>query len=658
MERTNSDLNSALALFQSLYKAQKGDIYTIIERFILVGVKNSGMLSFTKEEITQLLKDTFNLDIPFSVIQRCIILHQDVFKYSRNKYVVINPMDADINQIIIEMGEIDEYKKKVISDLISFGEEKKNVKFSDEEKEQLGNTFFNFVVDKEHLQEKDDKLIITQFIITKEKDERFQDFLNSIKEGMIIYRGIRYSDSPNDTTWEYNTDFFLDVEYLFNAYGMNGPFFEKCFFEFYNLVKEINNASVLKGGRKRIRLFYFPETKINIDSYFAQAVRIRRMEERYNNPQVAMDNILSKCKDDVDVERYKSNFFIKLKELQIVEFTTDIDLNRNKDYLFENKLFEKEKDRYFEVDQLDEVNEYVKIADYINILREGRQSRLIEKCRFMFLSEGKLSNELSHFIKDFYKDTRPVVIARMGSFTELMWFRLKKGVIDTNSSATINVVNKAKAIVSGLLQDHLKKQYDAVLALDEDDSTKKAYYADLRTIRYTPDSVNSETIAEDIAFIDDTDYVIKYEQSQELLKKQASRAAFLEDKLIQEKKEKEELKAQIHSFKEYIIAEERRKAQMAIKSARHSITFIRFIYKYYEIFFHLIITIAFILPSFLCMKKEWVNIATVGSFYIGIELLIVGFFKKRKRLVRRMFVKKYRRIIQREQERYGVTKAS
>lgn len=246
MERTNSDLNSALALFQSLYKAQKGDIYTIIERFILVGVKNSGMLSFTKEEITQLLKDTFNLDIPFSVIQRCIILHQDVFKYSRNKYVVINPMDADINQIIIEMGEIDEYKKKVISDLISFGEEKKNVKFSDEEKEQLGNTFFNFVVDKEHLQEKDDKLIITQFIITKEKDERFQDFLNSIKEGMIIYRGIRYSDSPNDTTWEYNTDFFLDVEYLFNAYGMNGPFFEKCFFEFYNLVKEINNASVMR----------------------------------------------------------------------------------------------------------------------------------------------------------------------------------------------------------------------------------------------------------------------------------------------------------------------------------------------------------------------------------------------------------------------------
>ena len=84
----------------------------------------------------------------------------------------------------------------------------------------------------------------------------------------------------------------------------------------------------------------------------------------------------------------------------------------------------------------------------------------------------------------------------MGTFTELIWFRLKKGVVDSNGSATINVVNKAKTIVSGLLHDNLKKQYEAVLASNEDEKTKKAYYAELRIKRYSPDSINSDTIVD------------------------------------------------------------------------------------------------------------------------------------------------------------------
>ena len=122
---TNNDLNSALALFQSLYKAQKGDIYTIIERFILVGVKSKGLMSFTKEEITGLLKESFNVDIPFSVIQKCIISNQQVFKYTREKYVVINPMDDEIDAIISEMNETEAYKDCIGKELLSFVEAKK-----------------------------------------------------------------------------------------------------------------------------------------------------------------------------------------------------------------------------------------------------------------------------------------------------------------------------------------------------------------------------------------------------------------------------------------------------------------------------------------------------------------------------------------------------
>ena len=532
---TKNDLNSALALFRSLYQAQKGDIYTIIERFILVGVKSKGLMSFSKEEIAKLLKDMFNLDIPFSVIQKCIVSNQKVFKYSHEKYVVINPMDEEIDRIIEEMNEIEVYKASVISNLMTYLE-KKGQTLTEEEKAKLGNQFFDFVIDKEHAQEIDYKLHITQFIIEKEKDERFQRFLNSIREGMVIYKGIRYSDSPNDTTWECNTDFFLDQEYLFSAYGMNGEFYEKCFFEFYNFVEEINKASIIRERRNRIRLFYFSETKRNIEAYFAQAVRIRRMQERYSYPRVAMDNILNTCKEDVDVERYKSNFYRKLKELHIDEYPEEIDLRRNQEYLFENTEFEEEKNKHFSPEQISEVNDYVKIADYINILREGKRCMPLEKSRFIFLSDGNLSNELSRFIREHYSDKKPIVITRMGNFTELMWFKLKKGVVDTNSTATINVVNKAKIVVSGLLHDNLKRQYDAVLLSDEDENAKKAFYAELRTKRYSPDEINSDTIADDIAFIDNTNYLEKYKQTQLMLKNQAVKAEILEKALEQEKK--------------------------------------------------------------------------------------------------------------------------
>lgn len=650
---TNNDLNSALALFRSLYQAQKGDIYTIIERFILVGVKSRGLMSFTKEEIVKLLKEMFNIDIPFSVIQKCIVSNQKVFKYSREKYVVIDSMDEEIERIIDEMNEIDTYKASVIRDLTTYLE-KKGLILNEDEKAELGSQLFNFVIDKEHAKEGDYKLYITQFIIEKENDKQFQQFLNSIREGMVIYKGIRYSDLPNDATWEYETDFFLDQEYLFSAYGLNGAFYEKCFFEFYNFVEEINGVSKYRGGRERIRLFYFAETKEDIESYFAQAVRIRRMQERYIYPQVAMDNILNACKEDVEVEQFKINFYRKLEELHIKEYPDEIDLRRNQEYLFENEKFEKEKDNRFSQDQLPEVNYYVKIADYINILREGKRCLPLEKSRFIFLSDGNLSNELSRFIREFYKENKPILITRLGNFTELMWFKLKKGVVNTNSTATINVVNKAKVVVSGVLHENLKKQYDAVLALDEDENAKKAFYAELRTKRYSPDDINSDTIADDIAFIDDTNYLEKYKQTQQLLKDQASKAVVLEKELEQERREKEDLKAKIDGFEEYVRKEEHKKYNNAIIEARQHTSPLKVILKYYIWVVNIIIIAAFVVPSVFFMEHNWVNISAIAGFYVSIAVIINNFFKSKKAILRTVFMKKYRKVLTREMIKQGV----
>jgi hypothetical protein len=667
----NNDLNSALALFQSLYKTQKGDVYTIIERFILVGVKSKGLLSFTNEEIVALLAEAFNIDIPITIIRKCINSHQETFKYSQGKYVVLRPDDEEVDSIIQEMNRIEKYKVTIIDELVKFIEEDKRIAVSEDIKKQLGQSFFDFIVDREQVQENEYRLLITEFIILKEKDGDFQEFINSMKEGMIIYRGIRYSDSPNDNSWNFETDFFLDVEYLFSAFGLNGPFYEKSFMEFYDLVQEVNRASKMRGGRNRIRLYYFPGTKEDVDKYFNQAIRIRKLEERYTNPQAAMDKILSECGDEIKIGYYKAKFYQKLKELNIEEYKEEIDLIKNKNYLFESSEFDQAINEHFSEIQIDEVNDYIQIANYINILRQGKRSYPLEKCKFMFLSEGNLSNELSRFIRNYYIDSKPLVITRMSTFTELLWFKLKKGVINNGSRMTFSVVNKAKTIVSGLVHEHLKKQYDEVTNSNEDEETKKAYYADLRDKRYSPDDINSDTIADDIAFIDNKNYLEEYRRAQDFLKQQAAKSESLEKELAEEKEhkrqiieklesnvietaelktqlkreqdEKQEMNSRIIILEENIAKEKEQRKKSAIEQARKKMKYARFFYRFWWLWIIIIIVILFVVPPILWMKHEVATIYAVGGTLISLVAFIVAIKVKTK--IRIFYIRKYRETL-------------
>jgi len=667
----NNDLNSALALFQSLYKTQKGDVYTIIERFILVGVKSKGLLSFTNDEIVALLAEAFNINIPLTIIKKCINSHQETFKYTKGKYVVLKPDNEEVDSIIQEMNRIEKYKGTIIDELVKFIEENKKIAVSDDIVKQLGQTFFDFIADREQVQENEYRLLITEFIIRKEKDDDFQEFINSMREGMIIYRGIRYSVSPNDNSWNYETDFFLDVEYLFGAFGLNGPFYEKCFMEFYDLVQEVNRASKMRGGRNRIRLYYFPDTKNDVDKYFNQAVRIRKLEERYTYPQVAMDKILSECGDEIKVGYYKAKFYQKLKELNIEEYSEEIDLIKNNKYLFESSEFEQAKNEHFSEAQIDEVNGYIQMANYINILRQGKCSYPLEKCKYMFLSDGNLSNEVSRFIRNYYMDYKPLVITRMSTFTELLWFKLKKGVINNGSRMTFSVVNKAKTIVSGLVHEHLKKQYDEVTNSNEDEETKKAYYADLRDRRYSPDDINSNTIADDIAFIDNKNYLEEYRRSQEILKQQAARSKSLEKKKAEEEEQKRqildklesnaietaELKTQLkreqdekQAMNDHILILEKnieknkvQRKMSAIKQARKKIKCARFFYRLWWLWIIIIIGIIFVVPPILWMKHEVATIYAVGGGLISLVAFIEAIKIKTK--IRICYIKKYRKIL-------------
>ena len=112
----NSDFNAALALFQSLYRSHKGDVFTVIERFILAGVRSLHLSTVTVASVSELLKDQYHIDIPNSIIQHCIN-NQDVFHYKKGEYLVVPKSEEEIDALLKELEEIDEHNETIISGL-------------------------------------------------------------------------------------------------------------------------------------------------------------------------------------------------------------------------------------------------------------------------------------------------------------------------------------------------------------------------------------------------------------------------------------------------------------------------------------------------------------------------------------------------------------
>lgn len=569
----NNDFNAALALFQSLYRSHKGDIFTIIERFILAGVRSQHLSMVTVASVSELLKDQYHIDIPNSIIQHCIN-NQDVFHYKKGEYLVVPGSEEEIDGLLKELEEIDEHNETIVSGLYDEIEHSHLVTLSESEKEKIREVFFDFVKDRD--KETDFKYFIdiNRYIVKHEKDKAFQEALDAVKEGMIIYHGIRYSEASDAKTWKDDTVFFLDMEYLFNACGINGTFYEECFYDFYNLVKEINDGSPRMNGVPRIQLKYFTKTKNNIDRFFNVAARIKNGEESLYKDNDAMRYILNSSSDEIGVLQNKAQFFKKLNDLGITEYAKDIDLEKNKDFIFDTSSLSAKIETEFSAEEKEDIAEYLLFADYINILRGGKKSPKLEKCGFVFLSDSMLSTRFSKFLRDNDSDARTFVICRMSLFTEDMWFKLRKGIVNQESIATLKVISKAKSIVSGLLADSVTSNYKKILEESKDPEEKKLLYAELRGKRHAPEHVTADSIEKDVSFILDESFIDNYRETQSQLKIKAAKSdetARLLGESQQEnwllKNENKELRDQIrqHAFDNLLRARNRAKRKFTLE---------------------------------------------------------------------------------------------
>lgn len=643
----NKDFYAALALFQSLFKSHKGDIYTIIERFILAGVKIENLRSFSISDVEKILKRQFSIEIPKSVITRCVV-NQDTFKYYDDAYHVIKENDAETDNLLKSLAEINDQNDDIVTELYSFIEKRHLVKLGESEKDAIRELFFDFVEDREAKSENNYFQDVARFIIIKEEDKTMQESLDAIKEGTIIYHGIKYTETSDAQTWKSDTIFFLDMEYLFAAFGLNGEYYKEFFYDFYNLVKEINDGSPRRNNVPRIQLMYFEKTKSEIDKFFKKAARLKDGHERKDPSTYAMNVIDSECTDSIAVMTYKNQFFKCLKDLGIIEYPHEINHQKNKDFLFETESLMKKIQESFLPEEEEDVKNLLHYADNINILREGRKSSRLDDCGYIFLSASRISTRFSKFLRENDNDAKTFVMCSMNLFTEEMWFRLRKGILDTKTVATFKVVSKAKCIISGLLNDSVSKIYQKLKDSNVSPEVHKGLYADLRSRDYAPENVNSKTIDEDLAFVNEEDYLHAYQEEQSLLRSKAQMADEIEKELKNSNVEKRQLREQNEDLKNRLRQHEFSNIVKARSKAKLKFCIEAFIYSNVKYFIWIVMFAVVLL--FIFLEKK-LGPFTIVSGLASIIALGVKFPSKVQKCANTFKYRRYRYYIENELSR-------
>ena len=314
MESNSKRRIASLALFRLLYNEKRNDIFTILKEFVVHIIRKYNLRSFNVTQIKDLLKTEFE----FSSIPEYVI-SSVLGKFCSKENGVYFPKDPDFftQSDIVEMSEMSKIEtdnEVVFSELLAYVETKTGKKIELDDKPSLFQSFCEFLIEESTNIKFAE--YISAFVIEKSASSDFKKKLNNIKEGVVLYTGIKYNDNLNDIgSWKTELRIFLDQEILFNIAGYNGELYKQLFYDFYNLVKEINT----KSSKKLIKLEYFNCVAIEIDKFFKIAERIVDGKEILDSSNPAMAAITQGCNSVADIVTKKVQFYEILKVHSIHE---------------------------------------------------------------------------------------------------------------------------------------------------------------------------------------------------------------------------------------------------------------------------------------------------------------------------------------------------
>ena len=642
--KTNN-LLASVALFRHLYDHDGyNNVYDILYEFIRGAIIYESKITFTSDEIKELLKKVYDFDIPEGVIKTTIRIRFEG-KYTKiaNSYTFNPELKDNFDKIEKELDQVNELNDNLISKLYKYIAEKKGVVLSSVQKGKIFENFSHFTMDNGYSDEYSE--LIGAFVVSKGYDTDFLCNLNSIREGIILYQGISYTADLNELgKWDTDLDIFLAPEHLFHAVGYNGLLFQEIFMDLFNLVRDINqgNKPTSKNRDKKVRLFYLPEASIYVNSMFHKAEQIVAGKIALDPSKNAMEHIVRDARSVSDVKRKQVNFYTQLKTLGIEEIDIDFDATKHQmynvvdqkiitDLSVEAKKNRRPFDEDFCIAQLS-------IFGKINYKRRGKNNLPFEKISDIYLTENSVSKYLAHNNAVKFQASDTAFAKDIDFVVSRFWFKLKKGFKQSNAPVpkSFDLINKAKIIISAYTNNSISREYQRITndlrkgRLTEEEVV--LLNLELKSKTNAPEYVNETNIDETLDFLTDENFVENVKRERDHVRKENVR----KDTIIAEQSnELLEYKRKEQEQRKNELAKEKEKDYLAIaekewnehfKSNRNCGGLFLFV---------VLIALISVAYGFLNISNEWAT--WLGKFaflknYISaiciIAIVVVGMFDK------------------------------
>jgi len=523
---------ASLVVFRELYDKEQ-DIYGVIAEFIIELIRTNRKYQFNLTEITNLFNDTYDFSIPEAVISTAI--RRLGFMKDRGVYSVSKLPEKNNNQLGLLQEKSLNNNDSIMDGLFSFIEAEKGIPLSENDKSKVVRSFYSFLLDDSNGNEYSE--YISGFTIRQKDDLVFRNNLNKIREGLILYTGIKYSNLGDIGSWKTKLIIYLDTEILFHFAGYNGQLYKNLFQDFFNYVIEINN----KAKKILIELKYFSEVKNEIDGFFSKAELIVEGKEPYLTKTIAMGSVIDGCCSKSDVLQKKTDLFHNLKKNGIYEGEVINYLEEeNFKYFIFDKLIVETLSQEFGTD----ISENIRFLNYISVQRKDLISKIFEDIRCILLTGNMLTIKIASH--DSIKPEGNVPFATtLNWITNRFWFKLNKGFGSGNFPLSFDIIVKAQMVLSSIINKSVVEKYDELQnQLKEGkitDDQAKARIVDLRSQTKKPEDIGCEEISPILVSLTE-DSLEQFIKEQELEK--------IENKkhLAENKKLKEDLRKSIEEL--------------------------------------------------------------------------------------------------------------
>ena len=649
---------ASLAVFRELYNSEK-DIYGIISEFVVELIVTNSKHSFNLTEITLLLNSTYDFTIPDAVV-RTSLNRLNFLSKKDGIYFAENIAGLKSSNVNDKKETIQKNNDEIIEKLFLFIEKQIKRELTEIEKTTIVHSFISFIIDSTNGDEYSE--YISAFIISKQNEKQFKGQLNTIKEGVVLYSGIKYNTNINEVgTWKSDLTIFIETEILFHFAGYNGEIYKKLWQDFFNYVKEINQKHP-----KRIKLKYFNDVKCEIERFFTKAEYIVNGDDKANPKVTAMMSIINGCETKADVVAKKVDFFYSLKSVGIVE--EEFNDYFNEKYHKYNIVDQTIIDNISKELEIDDTTEYLRFLNFVSIHRKEANENNFENIGYILLSGN--SKTLSIAWNKNIKAYGFVPLATTLSFlTNKFWFKLNKGFGKDNFPLTFDIITKAQIVLSNQINESVGKKFEELQEkfskgeITEDQA--KETIIELRKQARKPEEIREEEIESILNSISE-ESIESFLQDQEIFKDRAKNEAIentrLKSDLSLKKKEvkaykasQEKLNSDLILAKETLLAEKDKTIKI-ITNQKESIDFeIKKSIFNFKFIVGLLLLLAFVATHFVIVYLGWNNSEKwTWIFYYSIPLFFSLIYmlttertinpidlikRKRKKISERMYKK-------------------